>query len=118
MAAVIGQTSGISYELALVACFMYQALVYTDSSALTAGTSGSAEPGKRGATLAVHSTMGYFGGFMGPLTIGVVLDLAGGESVMGWTLAFGHLAVIAVIGPIALWRLKPKDLPGDKPFNP
>ena len=39
---------------------------------------GTAEPSRRGATLAVHSTLGYAGGFVGPLLIGYTLDLAGG----------------------------------------
>ena len=37
-------------------------------------------PGKglRGATMGLHSMAGYAGGFLGPLGVGVVLDLAGG----------------------------------------
>jgi MFS family permease len=98
-------------------CLFYNILIYADSSALTAGASGSAKPGQRGATLAVHSTMGYLGGFLGPLVIGIILDFAGGGSVLAWTLAFGHLAIIMIIGIIAMAYLKPKDLPGDRYVN-
>lgn len=117
-AVVIGYTSAIAYGAAVAACLIYNILIYLDSSALTAGTSGSAEPGRRGSTLAVHSTIGYIGGFLGPLAIGVILDLVGGESVGGWMIAFGHLAVVGAVGVVALSYLKPRDLPGDKPVHP
>ncbi|MHA1109400.1 MAG: MFS transporter [Alphaproteobacteria bacterium] len=117
-AMVIGYTSAMAYGAAVAACLIYNILIYLDSSALTAGASGSAEPGRRGATLAVHSTIGYIGGFIGPLAIGVILDLAGGESVGGWMAAFGHLAVVGVVGIVALSYLRPRDLPGDRPVRP
>jgi len=117
VAAGIGYSSGVSYGLAVVLCLVYNVLIYTDSSALTAGASGSAEPGRRGATLAVHSTLGYLGGFMGPLVLGVILDLAGGASVLGWLFAFGHLAAVMVVGLVAMAWLRPADLPGDRPVN-
>jgi MFS family permease len=55
-------------------------LIWLDSSSLTAGAAGSADPSRRGATLALHSMAGYAGGFVGPLMIGWILDLAGGMS--------------------------------------
>jgi len=117
VAVVIGLSAAIGYGTAVALCLIYNSLIYGDSSALTAGASGSAKPGQRGATLAVHSTLGYLGGFLGPLFLGIILDLAGGESVIGWTLAFGHLAVVMIIGIVAIAYLKPKDLPGDHPVH-
>jgi MFS family permease len=113
----IGYSAAIGYGTAVVMCLIYTILIYADSSALTAGASGSARPGQRGATLAVHSTIGYIGGFLGPLVIGIILDLAGGGSVFAWTLAFGHLAVIMIVGIVAFIYLKPKDLLGDQYVN-
>jgi hypothetical protein len=63
--------------------------------------------------LAVHSTLGYAGGFLGPLVLGIVLDASGGESVLGWGLAFGHVAVALALGPLALSMFKPAALAGD-----
>jgi MFS family permease len=111
--AMIGFASALPYTIAVIIVIAYAALIWADSSTLTAGASGSALPGQRGATLAVHSTLGYAGGFMGPLVLGIVLDLAGGESVFGWGLAFGHLAIALMIGPLALVLLKPAGLAGD-----
>jgi MFS family permease len=113
----IGWAAAVGYGLAVALCLMYNVAVYADSSALTAGTSGSAAPGRRGATLAVHSTIGYIGGFLGPLVFGIVLDLAGGAGVTGWVLAFGHLAIIMPLGIAAFLYLRPYDLPGDRPVN-
>jgi hypothetical protein len=62
----------------------------------------------------MHSTLGYAGGFAGPLMIGWVLDLAGGASVMAWGLAFAHLAVIMLVGPLAILLLRPQALAGDR----
>ena len=113
-AAVVGFSAGLGYGVAAAVCLVYNILIYADSSSLTAGTVGSATPGKRGATLAVHATMGYTGGFIGPLVLGILLDLLGGETVRNWGFAFAHLAVIMMVGPLALRLLKPKDLPGDR----
>ena len=115
MALGIGFASAVSYEFAAILCVLYGALIWADSSSLTAGAAGSALPGQRGATLAVHSTMGYAGGFVGPLVVGLILDLAGGTGVTAWALAFASVAMIMAIGPMALLILKPKDLPGDRP---
>ena len=58
----------------------YAVLIRVDPSTLTAGAAGSAAPGQRGVTLAGHSTLGYAGGFIGPLVIGVMLDVFGALS--------------------------------------
>ena len=93
-------------------------LIWSDSSSLTAGSAGSAEPGRRGATLAVHSTLGYAGGFLGPLALGATLDIAGSDSVLGWGLAFGHVTVALGLGAVAFVWLRPADLAGDRPAAP
>jgi hypothetical protein len=48
---------------------------------------------------------GYSGGFLGPLGVGLILDLAGGDGIVGWGLGFGHLAVITLGGLAVLRRL-------------
>lgn len=115
MAALIGFTAALPYWVVTLLAFVYAGLIWADSASLTAGSTGSAKPDQRGATLAVHTTLGYLGGFFGPLLFGVVLDLAGGESLLGWGLAFGHLALVLLVGPLALILLNPADLPGDRP---
>jgi MFS family permease len=115
IAAIVGFSSAWGYGVATAICLLYNAVIYADSSSLTAGTVGNADPERRGAALAVHAMLGYGGGFIGPLVMGLILDALGGESVLNWGLGFAHLAVIMVIGPVALKLLKPGDLKGDRP---
>ena len=114
MAGVIGFGAGLPYAGTAALVLVYAMLIWSDSSSLTAGSAGSAEPGRRGATLAVHSTLGYAGGFLGPLALGATLDLAGSDSVLGWGLAFGHVTVALVLGAFAFVWLRPADLAGDR----
>ena len=89
---VIGVAAGVSYGLVVCLCLLYGALLTGDSGAITAGTVAAATAGGRGATLAMHAMIGFVGGIFGPLCVGIVLDAAGGASVLGWSLA------IAVMG--------------------
>jgi hypothetical protein len=52
--------------------------VPADSGALTSGTTASATPMYRGATLALHSTVGFGLSALGGWGAGVALDAAGG----------------------------------------
>jgi hypothetical protein len=47
---------------------------------------------------------GYAGGFVGPLGVGWVLDLAGENVVAGWGLGFGQFAIISFVGLILARR--------------
>jgi MFS family permease len=115
MAGVIGFGAALPYVGAAALVLVYAMLIWSDSSSLTAGSAGSAEPGRRGATLAVHSTLGYAGGFLGPLALGATLDLLGGTSVVGWGVAFGHVTIAVLLGAVAFVWLRPADLVGDRP---
>jgi MFS family permease len=114
VAAGIGFLGTRSYLVATLLVLAYGLLIWLDSSSLTAGAAGSADPRRRGATLAVHSMAGYAGGFVGPVVIGWILDLGGGMSPLSWGLAFLHIAVIGLIGRFAFVTLAPRDLVGDR----
>lgn len=103
-----------SYLVATVLLFLYGFTIWLDSSALTAGTAGTAEPARRGATLAVHSMLGYMGGFVGPLLVGVVLDLAGGMSRTGWGMGFAAVAACVLVALVVFVRVRPAELAGDR----
>jgi predicted MFS family arabinose efflux permease len=115
---LIGGTLGflgtMSYALAAVLLTLYGIVIWLDSSSLTAGTAGTAEPSRRGATLAVHSMLGYAGGFVGPLLVGWVLDLSGGMSQMGWGIAFLAVALLMALALAAFWLIRPRELAGDR----
>ena len=90
--------------MALLAC--YYATVMADSGALTAGTVAAAKPDQRGATLGVHSMLGFSAGLVAPTSFGIVLDLAGGaQSGRAWAASFAVLALPNLIAIAVLRRL-------------
>jgi MFS family permease len=113
----IGFAGSASYSVAVALLMIYGFFVWLDSSSLTAGAPGTAEPARRGATLAVHSMLGYTGGFVGPLIIGFILDLAGGMSRMAWGAAFLAVAVLVLLELTVFWLMRPRELAGDRSEN-
>jgi predicted MFS family arabinose efflux permease len=111
--ATIGFISSTSYAVAAVLITLYGIVVWLDSASLTAGTAGTAEPSRRGATLAVHSMLGYAGGFVGPLLVGWMLDLSGGMSQIGWGLSFLSVAMLMILAVMTFWLIRPRELEGD-----
>ncbi len=98
--------------LVAVLCVGYAVTVTGDSASITAGVIAAAPEGYRGATMAVHSCIGFSGSFAGPLVFGVVLDLAGGQSVLSWGLAFVTAGAAAALGPAALAVLRVRERAG------
>jgi MFS family permease len=110
----IGFLGTAAYPVAVVLLLLYGFIVWLDSSSLTAGAAGTAEPSRRGATLAVHSMLGYAGGFVGPLMIGFTLDLAGGMSRVAWGAAFLVVAILMLLALVAFRLIRPRELAGDR----
>src|SRR5262249_60091054 len=81
---------------------------------LPGGTPGTADPARRGATLAVHSMLGYLGGFIGPLAVGWVLDFKGANTA-GWATAFTGIAGLMALALIVFLAMRPRGLEGDRP---
>jgi MFS family permease len=98
----------------VVLLLVYGLVVWLDSSSLTAGAAGTADPARRGATLAVHSTLGYAGGFIGPLAVGWALDLSGGMSRLGWGVAYTLVAFLMAIALGTFLYIRPRELEGDR----
>ena len=100
---VIGFLAALPFVVVVAVVIVYSFTVSGDSSAVTAGAIETAAPGQRGATMAVHSFIGFAGAFVGPLIFGVVLDLAGGrESLLAWGLAFASSALAIALSPLIL----------------
>jgi predicted MFS family arabinose efflux permease len=114
IATLLATVGTASYTGAAILLIAYGAAVWLDSSSLTAGAAGTAEPSRRGATLAVHSTLGYAGGFVGPLALGWVLDLSGGMSPAAWAAAFLTVASLMVLASVVFWFMRPRELAGDR----
>jgi len=107
--AALGSTLGFSaplpYILVAFLAFLYGITVTADSASLTAGVVAVAPVGFRGTTLAVYSTIGFGAAFLGPLTVGVVLDFFGGNQ-FAWAMGFLTMATGCLLGPLFLSRLK------------
>ena len=104
---VFGVATGLSWQVSfalsvgLLAC--YYATVMADSGALTAGTVAAAKPEQRGATLGVHSMLGFTAGLVAPTTFGVILDFAGGaQSGRAWAASFIVLALPNLVAIVVL----------------
>lgn len=83
---------------------LYGATVMSESSVLTAGTVKAAAEEHMGATMAVHSLIGFSGSFLGPFAFGIMLDLGGGElERIAWSLGFLSLGAAVLLGPVSLW---------------
>jgi len=104
VALAIGALAGGPALVLLALVLVYAVTVPADSGSLTSGMAACAEPGFRGATMALHSTVGFgLSAFAGWL-VGAALDAAGGaSSPTGWLAGFAVLAVGVLCGPLALW---------------
>jgi predicted MFS family arabinose efflux permease len=113
-ACLLGVVGPLSYVLAVALLLVYGPIVWLDSASLTAGTAGTAAPSKRGATLAVHSMLGYIGGFIGPLAVGWTLDAGGGMAHATWAAAFTGIGTLSLAAVAVFALMHPRDLPGDR----
>jgi MFS family permease len=87
----------------LVLLLVYAFTLPGDSGALTSGMAMSAVPADRGATMALHSMIGFGMAALGSSAVGLAIDGAGGaQSDAGWTAAFLVMGLGIVLGPIAL----------------
>ncbi len=104
VALAIGLSAGASPLLLFALVLVYGATVPADSGALTSGTAASAILSHRGATLALHTTVGFGLSALGAWAAGVALDAAGGPAQpSAWLALFALLAAGALLGPLALW---------------
>ncbi len=114
--AVVALVLGFSAQAPLgwlLACvLMYAITVTADSGSLTAGMNATADPGFRGVTLALHSTVGFGLSALAGWLVGVALDTFGGiQEPRAWTAAFTVLALGISLGPLALRWSRAKDTP-------
>jgi MFS family permease len=104
VALTIGGLSGASPALLLALVLIYAITIPADSGALTSGMAGSAVPANRGATMAMHSTVGFGLSALGGWAGGIALDAFGGPaSPSGWAALFAVFAAGVLLGPLALW---------------
>ena len=104
-----GLASAQPFAFVLALLFAYNFLIAADSGALTTGAVAAAREGERGATLAVHTILGFVGGAVGPLAVGFALDRAGGiTNANAWTWAFIVMAAGSLMAAVASLLVAPR----------
>jgi hypothetical protein len=98
-AGLLGFVGTHSYPIAVGLMLIYGVIVWLDSSSLTAGTAGTAEPSRRGATLAAFDARLYRR-LVGPLAVGWVPTCRAGCRQTAWAAAFSMIAALIAAG----WR--------------
>jgi MFS family permease len=96
----IGFTAALPYWIVAMVSLLYLIFLQSDSAALYNGILESAPAAMRGTTLALQSVLGFGCAFLGPLVVGMILDLTGGSWIvaftsMGLAIAAGAFAVLA-----------------------
>jgi predicted MFS family arabinose efflux permease len=104
VALAIGLSVRAPPALLLILLFAYAFAVPADSGALTSGMTMSATLPNKGATMALHTTVGFGLSALGAWGAGIMLDLYGGpDSSAAWLAVFCLLCGSILLGPIALW---------------
>ena len=99
----VAELPGLAITAAMI---LYGCTITGESATVTAGAVAEAEEGFRGMTMAVHSSIGFLGSFLGPLAFGVVLDASGGGATLGsWGLGFASMGAVVALGPLMLLPL-------------
>ncbi|MBM3556233.1 MAG: MFS transporter, partial [Alphaproteobacteria bacterium] len=98
-----GLGNGLAYGWLVLLMVLHGVVIMGDSATLTAGTVLSADPAYRGATMALHTTLGFIASTISPVIFGVILDASGGShNPTAWAWAYGFLAAATLGGPLAL----------------
>ena len=103
LVALIGWAAPLPYPVVALLLLLHAMMMTFDSASLTAGALAAAPAGHRGATMAVHSGLGFGFAFLGALAMGAVLDLAGPNTVFGWGVAFMSVALMDASGAFVVW---------------
>jgi len=105
----LGWLIGLPLWLLVVICAFYSFTAVGDSSVFSTAVTELVPPRHIGAAYSVRSVLGFGAGAMAPWAFGLVLDAAGAAEaspVVTWGLAWCSLGVIALMSPVATWRLR------------
>ena len=101
--AVAFTTAGPLWLIGILA-LAYGMTGYANTGTINTATVVTAEPEVRGATMAVHASVGFTGGILGSLAIGAALEAAGGkDTATAWTAAFLVMAAGSAFGLLVRW---------------
>lgn len=106
---LLGWLIGLPLWLLVVLCFVYSFTAVGDSSVFSTAVTELVPARHIGAAYSVRSVLGFGAGAIAPWVFGLVLDAAGAAQAspaVTWGLAWCSLGVIALMSPVATWRLR------------
>ena len=105
----LGWLIGLPLWLLVLICALYSFTAVGDSSVYSTAITELVPPRHIGVAYSVRSVLGFGAGAIAPWVFGLVLDAAGAAEaspVITWGLAWCSLGIIALMSPIATWRLR------------
>ena len=105
---VLGWQAAGPYFLVLVLMLLHGVTSYGDVGAIAGGVVTASTGETRAAALALFGIIGFTFGFLGPLAVGLAIDLSGGrEEPLAWLSGFAVMAFGSVLsGAAMVWRQK------------
>ena len=101
LAFIVGSSSNVWHPILIILILIYGCFVTGESASITTGLIESSDKKNRGVTMAVYSSIGFIGSFLGPIDFGIVLDSFGGHNVTkAWFWAFSSTGIILILGPL------------------
>ena len=113
LALAFGAASSLPFAALLMLGIAYSSFVTADSASLTAGAVAAARPGQTGATMALHSLLGFAAASLGPLAFGLMLDVGGDHAAGSWLAGFAMLGAGVACGPLILRSMLSDDSEGN-----
>ena len=118
IAFLVGNSVGMTAPILIAIVLVYGCFVTGESASITTGAIESATEDSRGVTLAVHSSIGFIGSFLGPVGFGIVLNYFGGhDTENAWFWAFASTGIILLIGPLLNFYLRKHKLEISEDIN-
>ncbi len=115
---LVGNSVGMTAPILIAIVLVYGCFVTGESASITTGAIESATEDSRGVTLAVHSSIGFIGSFLGPVGFGIVLNYFGGhDTENAWFWAFASTGIILLIGPLLNFYLRKHKLEISEDIN-
>ena len=107
LAVLVGNSNDLVPPLLIALILVYGCFVTGESASITTGVIESAPKENRGVTMAVHSSIGFIGSFLGPIGFGIILNAFGGyNSSQAWLWAFASTGFVLLLGPILFLILR------------
>ncbi len=107
---VLGWQASSPYLLVLALLLVHGVTSYGDVGAIAGGVVAESTGETRAAALALFGLIGFTFGFLGPLAVGLAIDVSGGrEEPVAWFWAFAVMALGSIVSASAMaWRRKQK----------